>query len=215
MVAASPWGRARGRAAALPGARCAPASLVPLGSGQLAGNTSKLLKPAGREARGSGQRPAGVGIEGGHGDAAGDGKGKTALPGKGKPSPFCTTGRRSRREEQEEEEIQPLFCLWPKLRWPQKPCSVCASSPQAAPKPSKPCRVSTNGASWVPQQKAAGIWCKHGCCRSPRAALTLSSPGTGEQRLTALHQQLHKEIWAALTAARGPHYWSFTCKHKI
>lgn len=109
-----------------PRSRCAPASLLPLGLGRLAGGTSKLLKPAGRgekrAAERGGQRSAGVGVDGGHGDAARDGKGKQLCP-------ICTARRRSRRKE----EIQPLFCLWPKLKYAQKSYGVCASSLQAAP----------------------------------------------------------------------------------
>lgn len=134
-----PAGPCPGWAAALPRSRCAPASLLAAGMGQLAG-ASELLKPAGREASGSGPRasPRGRWDPWWTPRCCQRRKGKTDLLGKHSPrgGEAGTRRRSSHCFVSSQAEMSP------------KSYSVCACSLQAAPeilpKALKSCSIATN-----------------------------------------------------------------------
>lgn len=104
----------------------------------------------------------------------------------------------------------------PKLKRPDKKPPACAGPLHELLKAPKGVTVlPQTEAAASPQHKPDGFLVQKGDgANTARTVLTPASPSTGDLSLTALHRQAEKEIWAALTAALGPDYWSFTCKHK-
>lgn len=170
-----------------------------------------------RAAERSGRRLAGMGISDGRRGAAGEMGQGNGSAGKPQPRLRCKPGGEAgarRRSGHPSDSSQ--SCNVPKKN-PQRLrlLFTSCSGDSALPKALKALAgfPQTEPAA-SPSTKQPDFGANGDGADPARPGLAPSSPGTGEGSPTALHRQPETEIWATLTAAQGPDYWSFTCKHK-